>query len=643
MTLLPRQSKIFEILMESRDEYISSHQISNYVGVSNKTIQNDLELLNFLLQDFSIGIDSIRGKGYKLNYLPEDELMLLNIMNMLRTQEVKNVDVSLFICRLLIEPLYTTQQEMMDMILCGTSQLKDILSKAVPELSRHKQTVRSVPGSGFIVSGAELGRRLCFAYHLKTIKTNQKTYQRFLDMTKYKGISKESKELLDEVVEDIKKEGYFINVDNEDFLHEYLNYSFNRTHQDTALLSTMHEFPLFRGFSVNSLALNDLLDKNVIEKRYFNIVTQFLINESTYNLRNNDLEATRFEKKALTMVEDFFEKRPNLYRGTFSNIKDLVEEIKVTIILMLRKNAVGFRETRISLTEMSKSDENIVAIEFASLLAFQIENQLKIEFYQEDIIRLGMIFNIYFYKDLWSPYKKIILYSDNSLTAARFLKRALSLQLPYVKIHEANREILPTLKIQDEATLFVVDGYTKTLDYSHVIEVSDFSSSEEIALYVKSYMNSKDEKNMKFFQLFAKERFYPMMSFERRNEVVSWICDKYETSQERKNTIQLNVYTREMRYVSTVYGRAAYPIIYVENLDEPRLELITLMRPMLWGGHEVDVIFMTVLPNSYTSLNILGKPFNDLRVNIRLIQDIKKTTDFDTIIQLLETAIEKEA
>ncbi|HLV49755.1 MAG TPA: PTS sugar transporter subunit IIA, partial [Erysipelothrix sp.] len=86
---------------------------------------------------------------------------------------------------------------------------------------------------------------------------------------------------------------------------------------------------------------------------------------------------------------------------------------------------------------------------------------------------------------------------------------------------------------------------------------------------------------------------------------------------------------------------AAYPKIYVNKIKKPHMEVITLKEPMLWGGKEVDVIFVAMLPNSYTTLNVLGRPFSQIRQNANLVQRIKSSKSYDEMIKYVQKEVEK--
>ena len=638
MQLRKRQRKILDILLKNRESFISSQRISDLVGVSDKTVQSDIEILNEELSLFNVEITSSRGKGYILEF-GGDEIKLLNILSDLTVKAVEDIDVSLFICQAIITPLYTTQQEMLDLILCSVGGLKDILAKSVIELSRHNQTIKSVPGSGFIVVGDELSRRMAFIYHFDVVKEDAYAYERFMNILNSIDFQKND-QIIEDYVAIIKDKGYFVNDKGISLLKNYLNYTLYRLNDNRAILSMRHEIVEYLDFVIlDKETLVKSFGYNIIEHRYFNIVLLFIINESSFRTNKIDISYSKLEQKALEIIDVYFNRRPSLFSDTFFDLDNLQNEISSAIILIIRRNIYGFRESHRGMNYIGNSDENIVAIEFASLLAFKLENDLKVEFYQEDIIRLSMIFNIYFYNNLWTKYKNIVLYSDQSTTKSRYLKRELQKEIPNMVIHTVSSIDIASLYFNEESTLVVYEDKKDTYNFENELVVKSFSMVEELSQVLKYEVSHEKNKEESFFNLFDISRFHPNVKFKRRNDAVAWVCKRYGISGERRDTIQLNVYTRELRYISTVYSRAAYPKIYIDNIEEPIFEVITLDETILWGNREIDVIFIALLPNSYSSLDVLGRPFNQLRMNANLISKISKTTEYEDFINLLAEAI----
>lgn len=638
MELLKRQRRILQILINNQDTYLSSDNIADLLGVSYKTVQTDIDVLRDQIDAYDVEIESVRGKGYQLRFYGNDDLQILNILTQVRRQERQNVDVSLFTCKILSNPLYTTQQDIMDLLWVSTGQLKEILSEVVMALAHHNLKIKSVPGSGFIITGPEFGKRLAFIYHLNVIESNPKMYDRFLENIEVKNISVDY-HATNAITKLLEREGYHINEVSQSYLAYYINYMNQRVRDKMVVMQVEHFIPYFEGMKFEDDAIiREVCRDSFIEIKYMRVFLMFLVNESEIR---NKIEHTIRERQLYDEVDRFFNRRKALFRNSFFDVNTLQKAISQAIVMMMRRNSIGYREFQLNLNEIDRSDEMVVAIEFASLLLFKIENDMKVEFYQEDIMRLAMIFNVHFYKDLWSKFKRFIIYSDYSMTQVMFLKRKLELVFPFVEVIEANHLNMNDLVIHEASDLLIYERDNDKRGYPYEIVFESLTMANEIVHYLQSYVSDVNQKKQIFVDLFSKDRFHQKQNFKRRNDVVSWICDLYDTGEERKSVIQANVYTREMRYLSTVYNRAAYPKIYVDNIDRPLMEVVTLEKPMLWGGKEVDVIFIAMLPNSYTSLNVLGQPFNRIRRNANLIQRIKSSESFEEMMRYMDKEIEK--
>lgn len=636
MQLISRQRKILNLLISNQHEFLSSQKIADYLGVTSKTVQSDITVIRDKIRIYKLNIVSARGKGYKLDLSDTDELILINVLSKLRKQESQDVDVSIFICKVLSQPSYTTQQDIMDLLWIGASQLKDVLSKVVLELSQHNLIIKSVPGSGFLIIGPELGKRLAFVYHFNVLESNEAMYQRFIEDRNFNKLDLDYNSV--NIIENLLEEnGYFLNEISRKYLFYYFNYTKFSLLDRWSILNSEHVLPYFDGLNLDDHGiLFELCGYNYTELRYLKALLFFLVNESNVN---EQIKYTHKEMYLIQKVERFFSRRDVLFSNSFQDVERLKKDIIKSLIIMTRKNSIGYREVYLNLDYIDKGDENVVAIEFASLLLFQIENDLRIEFYREDVIRLAMIFNIHFFKDIWAKYNRFIIYSDNSLTQVRFLKRKLELAFPFVKILEANRSNINDIVINPTKDLFIYEKEMDKKGYENEVVFESFTLVSEIIQYLQEFLNDNKFRKKTFMSLFSSERFHCNKNFTNRNDVVSWICDLYKTGEKRKSVIQANVYTREIRYIPTVYNRAAYPKIYINLVSSPRVEVIILEKPILWGNDEVDVIFVIILPNSYDSLNILGQPFYQIRQNANLIRKISACRSFDEMMRFLQTEI----
>ena len=63
--LTVRQRQILGIL-NSQKERISGREIAEYLGVTDRTVRTDIQILTTVLRSLGVEIDAIRGKGYLL-------------------------------------------------------------------------------------------------------------------------------------------------------------------------------------------------------------------------------------------------------------------------------------------------------------------------------------------------------------------------------------------------------------------------------------------------------------------------------------------------------------------------------------------------------------------------------------------------
>jgi len=80
MQLSKRKSKIISELLKTND-YLTSQYFADVLGVSSRTIRNDMKELNDCFLDMNIFIDSIVGKGYRIDKTNKEKINKLINLN----------------------------------------------------------------------------------------------------------------------------------------------------------------------------------------------------------------------------------------------------------------------------------------------------------------------------------------------------------------------------------------------------------------------------------------------------------------------------------------------------------------------------------------------------------------------------------
>lgn len=635
MNLGSRQNKILNLLFKHNEGYMSSEAIADRIGVTNKTIQSDINAINDFLTDYPIYVVSSRGKGYRIAY--EDDSQVVDIINSLvEINEFDELDFqrAWLICYLIHTEKYVTQKEIMDTLYISLNQTKELFRKVLSELYRHKLRINSVSGSGFQLVGDEIFKRLCFVYYYKILNNSAYYHELFIEHSKYLEHASNPVDI-QIIYSEIKQRGYRMSENNQEYLLDYLVFSLNRKYSNHRLSHSQISFGLEEELlSMGREISNGIFEGDSIEAIYAAAVLKFIINESSLvaNLKMNEKDA-----RIIQLINNYFLRRQTLFENSLQSIDALQREITNAIILIVCKNSLGYREVETEITQFDLDDEFVVAIEYAVLLMFKIESDLGIEFFKDDIYRLASIFNIHFKIDVWDEHQHIYIYSDNSRVKQRYLQRKILQRMENVQVEIV--DTLASFQTHYENAVLVTDH--ENIVAHPNIRVGNFKSLmryNEIIKYIGSLFSSKERNVERFLNLFDETR-YIELSFQRRSEIVEYLSEKYHCDTERKATIQENIYIRESRYFGTVVNTVAYPRIYVNSIEHPCVEVIKLKEPVLWNGIPVKMVIANILPNSYNSLAALGKPFHDVSTNVNLMNELYRAKGFSEFLLCLRKSL----
>ena len=74
----PRLRKLLRLLLESND-WFTGNELALKIGITDRTIRNDMMLLKEIMFRYQARIDAIKGKGYRL--VVDDRSQLDSLLN----------------------------------------------------------------------------------------------------------------------------------------------------------------------------------------------------------------------------------------------------------------------------------------------------------------------------------------------------------------------------------------------------------------------------------------------------------------------------------------------------------------------------------------------------------------------------------
>ncbi|ASN04295.1 BglG family transcription antiterminator [Virgibacillus necropolis] len=164
-----RMLKALKLLSKTND-YLSSIHLSQKMGVTSRTVREDIKNLNHILKEYSIFIDSSRGNGFKLSNSSGELNTLINqFENVLSDNDFNPImpedRVRYMIKKLLYSPESIKIQAFVEDLYVSESTIKNDIQRAKLILNKYNISI-SKDNKGLYVEGHELNKRFCISDYL---------------------------------------------------------------------------------------------------------------------------------------------------------------------------------------------------------------------------------------------------------------------------------------------------------------------------------------------------------------------------------------------------------------------------------------------------------------------------------------------
>lgn len=169
MVNLSKRQKDILLLLSRKNEVFTSDWIAKKLGVSNRTVRNEIKVLRQLSKEYGFFIESIRGQGYKLKLLNHDlfsekiERFKNNNNEISGEFSDQNNRVFYMLRRLLLEKGYIKLEDFIDEMFVSLSTIQNDLKIVRKILKKYNLKLTSRPHYGTKIIGEEYMKRLCLS------------------------------------------------------------------------------------------------------------------------------------------------------------------------------------------------------------------------------------------------------------------------------------------------------------------------------------------------------------------------------------------------------------------------------------------------------------------------------------------------
>ncbi|WP_017434085.1 BglG family transcription antiterminator [Saccharococcus caldoxylosilyticus] len=175
-------NRLKEIIKElvSNDEPVTSDYLSKMVGVTPRTIRNDIRALNLELKKIGIKIEAVRGVGYFISpKLDHKDKELIEELFQLNEQQGSHVPISpeervIYILKsIIMADDYITIEQLANQLFVSKSTVDNDLKQVEELLNKYEVTLVKKPNFGIKVIGDEMKIRFCLSNCLSNMKNEQ--------------------------------------------------------------------------------------------------------------------------------------------------------------------------------------------------------------------------------------------------------------------------------------------------------------------------------------------------------------------------------------------------------------------------------------------------------------------------------------
>lgn len=193
-SMISKRQKDILLVLSGTNDTITAEMIAKELGVSDRTIRNELKALQADCRHWGVFIESVRGLGYKLQIV--DSALYAEKFSQLVIEKKEEYDqfldqdgrVLYLLKILLLSKKEIKIEQFEDQIYVSKSTIQNDLKKVREYLSKHQLKLVYRPHYGIMVEGDEYKKRLCLSdyfYHNYRGRRIQKDSSPLLDQQLY--------------------------------------------------------------------------------------------------------------------------------------------------------------------------------------------------------------------------------------------------------------------------------------------------------------------------------------------------------------------------------------------------------------------------------------------------------------------------
>ncbi|MBS4206671.1 BglG family transcription antiterminator [Bacillus sp. FJAT-50079] len=645
ISLTKRQKKIVYLLISEQD-YKTTEFYSGQIGVSIRTVHNDLKNIEVFLDEQEISLQKKPGSGIKIKASYEEKLVLLQLLNLNHIDfdplSVETRRLSIF-SKLLYAKQTTSLQKLSEEYMVSTTSIVKDLDK-IEEWIRHYNIKLVRNRDGTSISGDEENIRRAISGivndHLSIgamNETDSNTKSR-LNTSTYNGLAKmfEQEKILivEEIVEHAEKElGYTISEPYYTNILTHILILIERVKNGNQLLKMD-----------TSIAVNDVLYTVTykiaegiaaqIKDRFFIEIDQneiiyinqylmssgadreFLSNDNTQHFLNN------LDEEIVELVTELISITSKSANIDLSNDKELYLGLVTHFKPLLNRLRFSIRVTNDLLEDIKNEYAATFALTWLACSSLEKKYNLKVN--EDEIGYITLHFQAAIERQL--GLKKVIVVCPGGIGTSHLVANRIKRYIPQLDIKDIvsiNR--LATIDLR--AIDFIISTVPLNIEEKPVIVISSVVNEMDVRninnFFTDFLFRTKNQKITcpHLLQVVDEDLIFTNLPLSNKDDVIEFLCQELENRDYVKSGYKETLLKREAISPTSLGKFVAIPHGSNEEVNVPKISIATLKDPVDWGKEPVKTVFL------------IAMKFNE-NINVKhILSDLYKLVDSNFMLE----------
>lgn len=630
MKLNDRMKKLINILYEN-DGIISGDFLGSNLGVTSRTIRNDIKQINEMSKLIGCQVDSIVGRGYILNIFDIElfEESLESTKKEFTFLEKRLDDELNLIIKNTLSITKNTFQQIIDLLHISDSTFNKDLILLKSKIKNSEVTISKDKNNIVVFEGNETDIRGEIVYILynnlnsDTLENNQNIIDIF-GITKIQNIKNSLEKF-------IKETNYQLSDELFSLLLLHIAVGLHRPSVEYEPYKDARSKEVYKMIK-NSLKSIDYIYKSNLTQDAWFYTNMFLTINNFYNKNIDNKIYSYLERKTIKILEQIQEETniqflydSILINGLVLHLNGLIERKKFNIIFN-NQNLNSIKHTY------------PLAYEIAIIYAKEISNifNLNIDDNELDLITIHFGGSLERIKSHKVEPKNVVVVCGYGIAIGTLVKERL-------KNEFGNQFVFKAILNSNE----VFNYDLSNIDYIFTTVPLDIPNHNQKIINVDIALTNTNIKDIEYhinygetydllLELLSKDNFYKNVSVETSEEAIKYLASKMvENGSIDEENVQ-EILKREELSSTEIGNLVAIPHCFNTFSNKSAIGVMTLEKPIVWKKEKVQILFLIVLSSDKKAVwNNVFKLFYPVLTDEKAIKNIINQFNFDELINEL--------